>query len=323
MHITIWQQFSSNHSSHFTVVGEFATEADAQFVYEEWRKLISQIQAWQKIHPHEQVISQPEQDYSDNYGIQWQSSSIDWFGHPEHLDKVLQRFGRLVLVSVEFETWQNPLLPERIMTLWGGKTAFQTSEDVELWVQVTCQLPDGVAEQVVSAINAGKKQTQFGTYFTPPWKTTRSDNPLQLAATTVDGQTLMLKMRFFRINLGLPSVLHYLQERGCSHPQIVFIPIKSELRITFEARREATADEIENAIQQAKTFYPWQFIPVVNQVDEYLVNGKPEVKLQRNGLTLILHVITTRQTHELFRLRGYLETYDGRQIHIESRLLDG
>lgn len=34
MRISIWQQFASNHSSDYTVVGEFQTEVEAIYAYE-------------------------------------------------------------------------------------------------------------------------------------------------------------------------------------------------------------------------------------------------------------------------------------------------
>lgn len=46
MRISIWQQFSSNHSSGFTVVGEFATRSEAENAANKIREILYRLKDW-------------------------------------------------------------------------------------------------------------------------------------------------------------------------------------------------------------------------------------------------------------------------------------
>jgi hypothetical protein len=62
MRVSIWQQFSSNHSGHFWVVGTFKTVEDAQKAYDELRAMLTEIDRWHREHQGEAL--QPVQAWS-------------------------------------------------------------------------------------------------------------------------------------------------------------------------------------------------------------------------------------------------------------------
>ncbi|MFN8373821.1 MAG: hypothetical protein U0694_13215 [Anaerolineae bacterium] len=74
MRLSLWQQFSSNHSSSFTVVGEFATPEKLASDYGRTARFLLQIHEWRsgvggkKINLRE-FLSPPEQIISSQYPV--------------------------------------------------------------------------------------------------------------------------------------------------------------------------------------------------------------------------------------------------------------
>ena len=58
MRISIWQQFSSNHSSSFTIIGTFENSEAAQRAAIEFRAILEKIVGWYQEPSHEAVLSQ-------------------------------------------------------------------------------------------------------------------------------------------------------------------------------------------------------------------------------------------------------------------------
>jgi hypothetical protein len=107
MRVSIWQQFSSNHSSSFTVVGQFASVEEANAAAKEFRELLVQVEplleitraawkkAWEKAatqtksrleqhdivskqFPNARELTKPEREFSEKYNIEWDERGIDW-----------------------------------------------------------------------------------------------------------------------------------------------------------------------------------------------------------------------------------------------------
>jgi hypothetical protein len=88
MHISIWQQFASNHSNGFTIVGTFQEPEVAQKAADELRRILVEIAAWYA-HPEnanqiEEFYVQlfrppipPEVEIGQRYGIEWEHAT-DW-----------------------------------------------------------------------------------------------------------------------------------------------------------------------------------------------------------------------------------------------------
>lgn len=100
MKLSIWQQFSSNHSSRFTIVGEFDSRTDAEKAAVTIRDILKRIADWNAAHHNDEGMDdfwnsgdwweKPtpiEQEIADEYGITW-PGAIDWFRDPK-IDIVL------------------------------------------------------------------------------------------------------------------------------------------------------------------------------------------------------------------------------------------
>src|SRR5688572_22745233 len=90
MKISIWQQFSSNHSSDFTVVGEFSSRVEAEHAADQIRSILKEITDWFDQHMdtpemdewlnNDNWMEEPspiEKSIGDHYNIEW-GGSIDW-----------------------------------------------------------------------------------------------------------------------------------------------------------------------------------------------------------------------------------------------------
>jgi hypothetical protein len=86
MRITIWQQFSSNHSSFFSITGTFKTFQEAQLAYDELRRILFEIDEWHRQYPAESKAAYqineprptpPESKIANEYQIEW-VNRIDW-----------------------------------------------------------------------------------------------------------------------------------------------------------------------------------------------------------------------------------------------------
>jgi hypothetical protein len=78
MKLSLWQQFSSNHSGSYTIVGAFDTPEVAQNAHRVIQQMMREIDTWNRQHPPDawrpNVI---EEQYGKMYAIDWQEP-IDW-----------------------------------------------------------------------------------------------------------------------------------------------------------------------------------------------------------------------------------------------------
>ena len=308
MRISIWQQCSSNHSSSFTIVGEFKTDEDANAAYQTWYELITSVTDWwkqrdQSLHwDRKQGPSEPEIAFSEKYGIDWQGQAIDWFGLPDELAKVLYKVGNHVFVSVEFETWQPPTLAENIMVRLGGKTIKQTSEDIELIVNLTCTAPDKTAldtvyGDLVSRIRTAKSGSSL---HIPPWDDHWRGHSLY--RLDQDGNQLSLSLSFFRLSRVLPKMIRYFEELGFTDFELTFQEKEYTYQVTCSAPSVEKAQEIKRMIETSienQELFAWQrggdFVP-----------GKTKVSLQIEENKIILDVVSTREVSEGYHIKQFL-----------------
>ncbi len=90
MKISIWQQWASNHSTRFTVVGTFASAAEATKTANELKRLVTKIAQWLESNDYfnggeywdknpDMPLSPPEIEISETYNVEWSQHSMDWF----------------------------------------------------------------------------------------------------------------------------------------------------------------------------------------------------------------------------------------------------
>ncbi len=92
MKLSIWQQFSSNHSNSFTVIGSFVSRKDATEAAQTLREIFEHITEQNTDYLSDELLP-AEKWYAQKYDIEW-SEHLDWvFGNPNkfivQLDDIL------------------------------------------------------------------------------------------------------------------------------------------------------------------------------------------------------------------------------------------
>jgi hypothetical protein len=168
MRFSIWRQFSSNHSTFFTIVGQFETNEAAQAAYEVWLRLIKGVIEWRQQNPDADydVRTPIELDYDQRYGIEldkYDHFAITWFD--DDPKKVLTQYDNIVSVGTVDETWNLSMGPESLMKALGAKTAMDETETSETLLTTICEAPDdATAQRVYDEIRAGMKEVPGKNY---------------------------------------------------------------------------------------------------------------------------------------------------------------
>lgn len=251
MNIAFWQQFNSNHSSRFTVVGEFETVETATKAVEELQALADAIAKWYEENPESQDFrlsngvvepTPPEDEFIERYQIDWNSSSVDWWGE---ISPVTQ-YERLVFVNgTESDLGAKPF--DAILKMLGGKPSIdgvlleaRQERYSQVYVSITCQAPDvSTATQIKEATqryfaaNAefDRDSSLEHDIFASPWRDYNLGGVYGHSTTSgtieQDGPHLSFtNMTFFHIGYGLPGLLAYLRAQGCTQVECQLIEKK-------------------------------------------------------------------------------------------------
>jgi hypothetical protein len=117
MKLSLWQQFSSNHSGAYTVVGAFATPDKAQNAHAILQRMMREIDSSNRQQPPDTWRPNAiEEQYERIYSIDWHEP-IDWlrpfatnaFRMPfqRQIDEHVMSFDRIVFIEAPINlTWQ-------------------------------------------------------------------------------------------------------------------------------------------------------------------------------------------------------------------------
>lgn len=213
MRISIWQQFSSNHSSHVMVVGEFQTSEDAQRAGDELHRLLQTVVDWYNAHPDADMgrgtntqlpLTPPEIAIAQAYGAENPERGIDWLDGKGGIDRTLSIWERFVFIVPQVNTWCHEKPFDRILEKLGAKVLFEADEDTEKVVGLewlTCIVPD---ENATPSIIAEVQE------LLPRGPAPRSRR------MTGQGRILRIENCWLRdIHKTLPNLVTHLRERGC------------------------------------------------------------------------------------------------------------
>jgi hypothetical protein len=133
MKLTLWQQFASNHSNSFTLVGVFPTPEDAQAAAERLRKFLNHYIEWYKLHPDEakelfysdypHELPQLEREFYQQENVQVEHSILEWvfaLEDPIPLDSVLNTYENLLLMESSTDNAQGGKPFDELIVRWGG-----------------------------------------------------------------------------------------------------------------------------------------------------------------------------------------------------------
>lgn len=234
MKLSLWRQFSSNNSSTFTVVGEFASADDAKRAAAEIQHLLIEIAKWyempenravrRKIGPPVQLntpLTPIEAEYSQKYDIEW-GVPIDWSINSDVAAEGVSIFNNLIFVSndypLRYSTMNaNPI--DKLIEKLGG-AAWNNGVKWKLKVEVV--VPDSetasrlFADIQIFHFEDGRLHAQIG------------DISVGLIAVfrTVDEENTYMVYHFTDfgyISRDLPKFVEYLKGKGCTEVQYQFI----------------------------------------------------------------------------------------------------
>lgn len=142
MKLTLWRQFSSNHSAHYTVVGQFATAEQAQSIKAELVAMLSEVGAWwgqwefqeafqifQDHYEYPPVLTPPEEAIKARYQLRGYKVPLDWCWDIEAATLAVQTVKDMVIVDSPVETWGKPYAFVEFMQYRGGNVHFEWRGD--------------------------------------------------------------------------------------------------------------------------------------------------------------------------------------------------
>jgi hypothetical protein len=249
----IWQQFSSNHSSNFTVAGTFATPEEAAHAATTIRQFLETLYAWEMEHGDDgrRNNASPQHEFARRYDISQyideQSSLI--------AEDVLQ-WERLVFVY-DSNTWDMPTAYYHLLERLGSVetvVGWDIEEHLRLWL--ACTAPDeATATHITDAVHAylathnapfgpvprpANAETTEGGWreqaqallrqFLPlptmpvqrapcPWGSAIVDEVAdgdESSTVLRDGQRIRFDLRFWHIAEGTRALVRYLEAQGCT-----------------------------------------------------------------------------------------------------------
>jgi hypothetical protein len=123
MKLSIWQQFSSNHSNSFTLVGVFPSAAKAEKAFKRIDTLLKAIDTWREKHPDDytyELMSEPEEKIAEQYDIDW--------GDPTENVRI-QQYRHIIEIDAPADSWTRRRPYEVLLQAFGGDVAGWDGQD--------------------------------------------------------------------------------------------------------------------------------------------------------------------------------------------------
>lgn len=239
MRISIWQQFSSNHSSNFTVVGIFPTVDQAAEKAKLLHQMIADIQdeqhqlELQRKLPDNYKPVQIEMALSEEYGVEWRFS-LDWAWQVDYAVRQIDNY--VIVQNVLAETWNGPHPFDQLLERFGAQTLVREEMEgshIEVDVSATApnqQIVDTIFDELLPLFQAvivepdGYRCLDYE-HVAAPWRSYAEEVHyegllldewrLWNGYLTKDKLQLMLtQLHFPTIGIGLPALLKYLKAKG-------------------------------------------------------------------------------------------------------------
>jgi len=246
MRLTLWPQFSSNHSAGFTVVGEFDSAARADEVAEEIRFLLKTIaQFWAGLNTEEQTewfarirqgeVTPPEEVFRRRYNVEWarwQNGSVgglDWLWDGlEQAQRAVNVYANFVIVEDSIETWVGQKPFDEILANLGGKVVYEVENGKDgIYWDVVFSVADDKAKAEIIQLFQDKLSECSSEWAVVEFQGALLDNSVQIHA---DKTTIRLGNILF--DSRLPEHQHliqfeaFLREQGAFDVQ--FTPVEPD-----------------------------------------------------------------------------------------------
>ncbi len=181
MKISIWRQFSSNHSASFQMVGTFDSVEKAMEAAEHIRHILREIATyWQNLPAEDrearwdrqpEEITPIEQALSQRYGVEWSRNAysgephrIDWIpADPERTVQAVLQFEHCVFMENIGNTDVGTEPFETLLRKWGASiAAWREVEGTLISMTTTCLAPDeDTAERLLGEVEVITSDDEF------------------------------------------------------------------------------------------------------------------------------------------------------------------
>jgi len=181
VHISIWQQFSSNHSADFIVVGAFTTSEEAAKKGEELRQIIKKMAEWYDNPENREQIETiyasfqedeanrlhalPEIELNEKYDVGFSRVPLDWLENSTEVVKAVKVFDSLVVLDqlklgYPNRTWAGQEPFDRILGKMGATVyVAEWMNGFGFWIRVTFTVPTiEAAAELVRDCELSKKE---------------------------------------------------------------------------------------------------------------------------------------------------------------------
>jgi hypothetical protein len=249
MKLSIWQQWASNHSASFYVVGKFADVESAREAKERVAKLVQDIAHYLSDPAHSEKFTEsgmaptpPEVSLSDELGIEWQEHSIE-------SGIRVSVFENCVGITNSATSWQSPDVFERLLKKLGAETLGEYGSEIfpdePIFVNMCCKPRDvNALFQLKTEIEdhfAALKQFQdtidessrsrLEQAYTSPWHSYSTYQATYLHELLTHGkggvvrsgkgdELLFRQWRFGDLSIGLQAFVDYLRAKDCTEIRI-------------------------------------------------------------------------------------------------------
>jgi hypothetical protein len=240
MRLSLWTQYSSNHSASFSTVGQFDNEELAEHAADKLRGTIREIAFWweqfsdaaaqnaaeKQLQMTGVFLTPPEQRLRQEYEVAWCGDAM--LGHPMAIDWIrtqtdvysVYQFRDLVLVEPSGNTWCGAHPFDFILAKLGAQVASDVEDFSRLQLHVHFTAPTSeVGDKVMTAITVSHQHMVK----LPDW------------GNAVPGEITRMEQRFTLRNVevrwagvrhdlltNMQSLLTYLEQSGCTDIQYQF-----------------------------------------------------------------------------------------------------
>jgi hypothetical protein len=176
MKLTLWQQFSSNHSTSHTIIGVFETPDAAQNAHAFFHQMLREIMAKRPQDEDAQEVSIQER-YAQRYGVEWEYP-VDWMSRfspnqgsfQEQVEVHLVQFGTHLIVDSDGDSTLSASEQLQALLTAMGAVVHARIADAGLRFRLICTAPDTTVAQTVYA--AFKSQLERPMIAASWWLTT-------------------------------------------------------------------------------------------------------------------------------------------------------
>jgi hypothetical protein len=252
MRMSIWQQFASNHSSSFTVIGQFASEVDAEKAAHEVRRIVKAIADYYAEHPDAQQDwlhggiappTPPEKEMAARYELEIaEDRGLDWIKWYTPVEKAVAYFEHIVFVTNTGITWDGAYPFNVILEKLGGSVlvhgnkhhAGEVREKGFNLVRIktlTCVAPDEtIADSIATQMNRLLQEHMIAPSkpLKSPWQSPEvkwhGADSGYCERIEQQGRKLIFEDFYFaNLAYGLPAFITYLERNGCMEIQYEFV----------------------------------------------------------------------------------------------------